>query len=103
MNSAIKIPNKKNSILLSEYFPREIFWDVNLDELDYKKDSDFVIPRVLDWGNFKNSWSNLKKLYPENVIQYYCLNQSQIFGNENIELLGKLFNINPDEFPRYVK
>ncbi|WP_057939103.1 DUF6922 domain-containing protein [Algoriphagus resistens] len=103
MNSAINISKKRNRVSLSDYFPKEIFWDVNLDELDYKEDSDFVISRVLDWGNFKNSWYNLKKLYPNDMIRYYCLNQSQIFGNENIEFLGNLFNINPELFPRYIK
>lgn len=103
MSSPVAIPNKKNHILLSDYFPKEIFWDVNLDELDFDDDRDFIIPRILDWGDFKNSWYNLSKVYPVNLIKYYCLNQSQVFGNENIEILGKLFNINPELFPRYIK
>ncbi|SIT18138.1 DUF6922 domain-containing protein [Belliella pelovolcani] len=92
-----------NQIILSDYFPKAIFWDVNLDELDYKKDADFIIPRVLDWGDYKNAWDKLKLLYPLKVIKYYCLNQAQIFGDENIEALAAKFNLNPEEFPRYSK
>lgn len=50
-------------VILSDYFPKAIFWDVNLDKLDYKKDADFIIPRVLDWGDYKNAWDKLELLY----------------------------------------
>ncbi len=103
MKSSEILSRPKKEIKLSDLFPNEIFWDVNLDELDYKKDMDFIIPRVLDWGNFNNSWENLRILYPEIVIQYYCIHSSQIFGNEKIELLGELFRVNPNQFPRYIK
>jgi hypothetical protein len=41
---------KEGKIRLSDYFPKWIFWDVDPDQLDWKEDSDYIIPRVLDWG-----------------------------------------------------
>jgi len=93
----------RKAVLLSDYFPKAIFWDVDIDQLDYREDADFIIPRVLDWGNFKNAWDNLELLYPRELIEFYCLNQAQIFGNENIEKLAAKFNLSPEQFPRYIK
>lgn len=90
-------------VRLSDYFPKAIFWEVDLNELDYKRDADFVISRVLDWGDYNNAWDNLELLYPKDLIKYYCLHQAQIFGNENIEKLASKFGLKPEQFPRYAK
>jgi hypothetical protein len=42
----------RKAVLLSDYFPKAIFWDVDIDQFDYREDADFIIPRVLDWGTF---------------------------------------------------
>jgi hypothetical protein len=76
---------------------------VDINKLDYEKDADFVISRVLDWGDYKNAWDKLELLYPIDLIKYYCLNQAQIFGNENIEKLANKFGLKPEQFPLYVK
>ena len=41
---------------------KDIFWDVNYKDLDYKKDADFVIQRVLNYGD-EEDWQEIKKVY----------------------------------------
>ena len=41
---------------------------MDINKLDYKKDADFVISRVLDWGDYKNAWDKLELLYPRDLI-----------------------------------
>ena len=86
-----------------DYFPKAIFWDVNPDRLDWEEDADFIIPRVLEWGEYKNAWDKLEQLYPKQLIQYYCIHDAQIFGNENIEKLANKFGLRPEQFPRYIE
>lgn len=102
-SKANSIEGKIGKIRLSDYFPKAIFWEVDLNELDYKRDADFVISRVLDWGDYNNAWDNLELLYPKDLIKYYCVHQAQIFGNENIEKLASKFGLKPEQFPRYAK
>jgi hypothetical protein len=54
-------------------------------------------------GALDNAWDKLEQLYPKQLIQYYCIHDAQIFGNENIEKLSEKFDLKPEQFPRYVK
>ena len=58
MNTSIP-HSEANEIRLSDYFPKAIFWDVNLAQLDYREDTDYIISRVLDWGNTQVPGINL--------------------------------------------
>ncbi|WP_394351667.1 DUF6922 domain-containing protein [Lunatibacter salilacus] len=58
-----KVNSSARKIRLSDYFPNAISWEVDLNKLDYRKDIDFVISRVLDWGDYNNAWDNLELLY----------------------------------------
>ena len=102
MNASVPHSEAKE-IRLSDYFPKAIFWDVNLDQLDYREDADFIISRVLDWGEYRGAWDKLELLYPKKLIQHHCIHQAQVFGNENIEKLAQKFDLKPVQFPRYVK
>jgi len=39
-----------------------LFWDVNLGKLDVEKSAQFIIGRVLDFGNLKE-WETIKNFY----------------------------------------
>ncbi len=41
---------------------KSIFWDVNYDSIDYDKNKDWVICRVLDRGSL-NDWFQIKTNY----------------------------------------
>lgn len=48
-------------------FSNSLFWDVNPEKLDAEKDAQFIIGRVLDFGDL-NEWKLLKRLYEEKKI-----------------------------------
>lgn len=39
-----------------------LFWEMNPKKLDYQKDAEFIISRVLDFGNLKE-WKAIKDFY----------------------------------------
>lgn len=45
-------------------FRKTLFWDVNPEKLDTEKDAEFIIGRVLDYGNPKE-WRTIKRIYGE--------------------------------------
>ncbi len=47
---------------MEENFRKTLFWETDLKFLDYKKDADFIISRVLDFGNLKE-WKLVKEIY----------------------------------------
>ena len=50
------------------HFRKILFWDVNPKKLDIEKSADFIIGRVLDFGNLKE-WRTIKQLYGEEKIR----------------------------------
>lgn len=93
--------NADSNVNLSNYFPKGVFWDVDISMLDYKRDVDYIIPRVLDKGLLFDCLDSLDELYSLEAIQYFCINSSQIFGNEKIHVLAKRYKLEPEQFIRF--
>ncbi len=47
---------------------RALFWDINFKDLDYKKNRDFIIKRVLSFGDEKD-YQIVKKIYNFETIK----------------------------------
>jgi hypothetical protein len=41
---------------------KTLFWDVDFKKIDYQKETDFIVGRVLDFGNLKE-WVAVKTFY----------------------------------------
>ena len=70
-----------------KYIPeinRAVFWDVPIEELDYTKDSNFIIPRVFNYGNFQEI-ADIIVCYGREDVQKILLSSIDlnIFGLEN--------------------
>ncbi|MBT0811567.1 hypothetical protein KIH41_09790 [Litoribacter ruber] len=99
MKEKINIPDLK----LSQLFRKGIFWDVDIDLLDVKRDAYFIIPRILNRFMFHEVFlENLESIYPRDLICYYALNSGEIRGNEKIEFLAKRYGLRPQEFMNYI-
>ncbi len=48
-------------------FRNSLFWDINPKRLDTEKDAQFIIGRVLDFGNLKE-WRLVEQLYGKEKI-----------------------------------
>lgn len=85
---------RKNKI--SALFPEYLFWDVNIDSLDPKKDKDFIIPRALYMTNkhsFEKDIEKLESIYPSTQIVKYLKNTKEKISNEVCELVAKRYSV----------
>ena len=66
----------ENSVILCYHltmdFRESLFWDVDFKKLDEEKDAEFVIGRVLDFGNLKE-WKKALDLYGLSKIRATAL------------------------------
>lgn len=57
---------------------KSLFWDIDLEDLDVEEDADFVIGRVLDYGNLKE-WKEIKSFY--GVTKIKKVTKSHLFSS----------------------
>jgi len=57
------------------HFRRSLFWDVNSTKLDVEKNAEFIIGRVLDFGDL-DEWKAIKKIYGLERIRKVALEHS---------------------------
>lgn len=103
MNNKISI-EKLEKPKLSEIFPKQIFWDVDLDNfsLNNWEDRSFIIQRVLKMSFLQNDLLvKLENLFSIEEIKYYAKGSNEIMGNERIEKLCNRYNMKPSQFPHY--
>lgn len=76
-------------------FRKTLFWDVDLQKLDFKKDAPFVIGRVLDLGNL-DEWKMIKNLYGIEKIKKVA--QEHIFSDaRSANFWAMILNITPNQ------
>lgn len=44
---------QSDAVKLMDNLRRSLFWDVDPDSIDFKKNSEYVIARILEYGNIK--------------------------------------------------
>lgn len=85
---------KENKI--SSLFPEYLFWDVNTDNLDTKKDKDFIIPRALYMTNkssFETDIKRLERIYSSSQIIKHLKKTKEKISNEVCELVANRYSI----------
>ena len=61
------------TMLLTQEFSPNLFWDVNVEELDAEKYPAFIIQRVLEYGEM-NDWKLINSIYGLDKIVDVCKN-----------------------------
>jgi hypothetical protein len=105
MFNVFKISNrgKLKGYSLSDLFPYEMFWDVEIDNLSLEKDSRFIIQRVLSRSmNNSEYFEKLEKLYSNKRIKSIAIQSPEIIGNEDIEFIASRYHLNPERFKKYI-
>ncbi|MGF7232753.1 MAG: DUF6922 domain-containing protein [Arachidicoccus sp.] len=86
----------KHKIKISSIFPKHLFWDVRLEELDSRRDMELIIPRALfmsDKKSFEKDIARLEDIYqPEQIIENLQHTKERI-SNEVCELISKRYNL----------
>ncbi|MFI5136517.1 MAG: DUF6922 domain-containing protein [Sphingobacteriales bacterium] len=67
----------KRKLLISEVFPKYLFWDMDYNTLDLQKDMDIIIPRALIASTPETFQSDISKLES-------CYNKEQIVSELQI-------------------
>ncbi len=72
-------------------FLKKYFWDVDFENIDFKKNQDFIIVRILEYGNAKALvW--LFKNVSKNKIKEQVL-ESPSFSGKTINFWALFFNL----------
>jgi hypothetical protein len=80
-------------------FNKELFWDVHYDTLDWKKNHQWVICRVIDRGGL-NDWKELNKLYGSDMILIAAKNANYL-SKKTVYFISAIFNVPLNEFKCY--
>ena len=78
------------------FLSKNIFWDVNFKKLDYQKNADFIIERVLNYGD-EEDFQKIKKIYGISKIKEIARKTNYI-SKKNINFWSIIFNISPNLF-----
>lgn len=85
---------KENKI--ATLFPKYLFWDVNIEKLDYLKDKDFIIPRALyltNHSSFETDIKRLESIYSSTqIIKHLQLTKEKI-SNQVCEMVAKRYSV----------
>ena len=91
--------NYKND-LIKKLTP-SIFWDTNIDTLNYKYHDDLIIERIVTFGN-KNDERILFQLYKPYKIKNR-IKKLYIYNDLKIEYFSNILNIKKENFRCYGK
>lgn len=97
-----KIEASKLSVGDSFEYPGSLFWDADVSKLNFAKDYEYIISRVLNRFANNLSWLEvIEKVYPLEMIKEICLNSKQIYAQEDILLLANRYGLNVEDFQKY--
>lgn len=92
----------KQKVDISKIFPKHLFWDVEYEKLDLKKDKDLIIPRALyatTRKSFDKDISKLEKFYSKPQIVKELKHTKERISNEVCRMVADRYHI--DSFARF--
>lgn len=82
------------------YFDKALFWDIDLNNLDIKKHSKFIIERVIKRGSLED-WFYLKKIYSLDIIEKESLHIRSL-DKKTLHFLSNYFGVDKSKFRCYI-
>ena len=83
---------------ISDILPKYLFWDMNIDALDLKKDKDIIIPRALfatTPDTFSNDIKRLEKVYSKTEIVKELKYTKERISNKVCSMVSERYHILP--------
>src|ERR1700753_3480329 len=87
---------------IANIFPKHLFWDVKMEDLDIENDKDLIIPRALfatGSDTFEKDIKKLESLYSKDIILNELQHTEERISNEVCELVSKRYHV--DTFYRW--
>ncbi|MBU1176961.1 MAG: hypothetical protein ABIG88_02165 [Patescibacteria group bacterium] len=75
---------------------KQLFWDVDFKKLDYKKDADFIISRVLFYGDV-GDYKLIEKKYGKKKIKE-IIKKASYPNKKSLNFWSSIFNIPLESF-----
>jgi hypothetical protein len=91
---------KSKDQIIKELSPH-LFWDVDINQLDYRKDKCLIIERILVYGK-ENDERLLNMIYSKNCIKSVA-KKSMNLNDRTICYLSEIYNIPEEKFRCYKK
>lgn len=76
-----------------------LFWDTDINLLDFTTSKEFIIQRVLEYGLMED-WKIIKQVYGLEKIKEVAL-QLRFLDDISVSFLATLFNIDKQQFRCY--
>ncbi|MDR2556577.1 MAG: hypothetical protein LBC49_02555 [Bacteroidales bacterium] len=80
-------------------FSKNLFWDVDVNDLDMEKHKSFIVARVLDYGTW-DDWKKMKNYYGLEELGKISQNLRSIFP-ESLSFISTVTNIPQEKFRCY--
>ena len=77
-------------------FRKSLFWDVQIDSLDFEKHARFIVERVVSRGN-RQDWQLLKKFYGKERIRKEAM-KIRSMDQKTVSFLSVYFEVGKNEF-----
>ncbi len=80
---------------ISKIFPKHLFWDMDMNRLDFQEDKAVIIPRALfatTEQTFLSDITRLENIYQKDQILYYLQHTKERISNTICELVAKRYN-----------
>lgn len=81
---------------ISDILPRYLFWDINIDALDLKKDKDIIIPRALfatTPDTFPSDIKKLEKVYSRTEIVEELKYTKERISNKVCRMVSERYHV----------
>lgn len=88
----------KQTVDISDIFPKYLFWDMDFRKLSPQRDKDIIIPRALyatTSDSFEEDIERLESLYTKKEILNHLKNTRELISNEVCELVSKRYHTTP--------
>lgn len=80
-------------------FSNNLFWDIDIDQLDFEKNKRFIIQRVLEYGTLED-WKKIKTLY--GLKQIGCeMQEVRNLDKISLAFISTITNTSIDKFRCY--
>ena len=78
---------------------KQIFWDTDMSQLDYKKHANAIIVRVLERGNMEE-WNEIKRYYGHEKIKEAAM-KARSLSKKTFHFVANLYSIPLTKFRCY--